>query len=208
MSGIIRCLAPRTEIEVEGFLPNGGAAWESEITSQLNEAMKENDSDLISISAGTHTRNNLGLLGFQVLATLEKWAEGDSAVLVVAAAGNDSSDVPFWPAAFDWVVGVGSLDADGKVSDFSNYGRWVNVYAQGSNLINAFPTGTYVTYEPQTPKDEVRKFKNGLARWSGTSFSTPVVTGAIAAYKTQNNKSTVREAYAEMLQAARCQVEE
>jgi hypothetical protein len=189
VSGIIRCLAPATMIEVEGFLTKGGAAYESEITAQLNEALAENNPDIISISAGTRTRNNLGLLGFQVLATLNKWAEGDSAVLVVAAAGNDGSNVPFWPAAFDWVVSVGSLDADGKVSDFSNYGPWVNVYAQGRNLVNAFPTGRYTTYEPQTPAGIVRNFETGLAQWSGTSFSTPVVTGAIAAYMTRHKVS-------------------
>ncbi len=203
VSGVIKCLAPATTIEVEGFLTHGGAAYESEITAQLNEAMIENNSDLISISAGTHTRKDLGLLGFQVLATLNKWAEADSAVLVVAAAGNDANNKPFWPAAFDWVVGVGSLDADGKVSDFSNYGPWVNVYAHGRNLVNAFPTGSYTTYEPQTPKGVVRKFENGLAQWSGTSFSTPVVTGSIAAYKTRHQKSSVRAAYAEMLKAAK-----
>jgi hypothetical protein len=203
VSGIIKCLAPATTIEVEGFLTHGGAAYESEITAQLNEAMVENNSHLISISAGTHTRNDLGLLGFQVLGTLLKWADADSAVLVVAAAGNDSSNKPFWPAAFDWVVSVGSLDADGKVSDFSNYGPWVDVFAQGRNLVNAFPTGTYTTYEPQTPAGQVRKFTTGLAQWSGTSFSTPVVTGAIAAYKTRNNKTSVRAAYAEMLTAAK-----
>jgi hypothetical protein len=202
VSGVIRCLAPGTEIEVEGFLTKGGAMYESEITAQLNEALIENDPDIISISAGTHTRKDLGLLGFQVLGTLMKWTEGDSAVLVVAAAGNDSTNVPFWPAAFDWVIAVGSLDADGKVSDFSNYGRWVDVYAQGRDLINAFPTGTYTTYEPETPDGIVRKFENGLAKWSGTSFSTPVVTGAIAAHKTREGKATVREAYAEMLTAA------
>ena len=60
---------------------------------------------------------------------------------MVAAAGNDGNDVPFYPAAFDWVVSVGALDGDGKKSDFSNYGKWVDVYAHGRDLVNAFPTG-------------------------------------------------------------------
>ena len=116
-----------------------------------------------------------------MLSTLYKLTDDDDAPLVVAAAGNDSSNTPFYPAAFDWVVAVGSLDADGKRSDFSNYGQWVDVYAQGRNLVNAFPTGTYTTYEPQTPSSGQSANFTGLAQWSGTSFSTPIVTGAIAA---------------------------
>ena len=119
------------------------------------------------------------LLGFTVLAAAHDLPRR-SDVLIVAAAGNDRTDEPFWPAAFPWVVAVGSVDPDRKVSDFSNYGRsWVDIYARGRNLVNAFPKGTYVCHEPPHV-NEVRHF-HGLAQWSGTSFSTPVVTGLIAA---------------------------
>ena len=142
-------MAPATEIEVEGFLTKGGAIYESEIAEELNEALRDKDEpQLISISAGTHTRRNLPLMGFQALADAYRLKERDDGPLVVAAAGNDGNDVPFYPAAFDWVVSVGALDADGKKSDFSNYGKWVDVYAHGRDLVNAFPTGTYTCHEP------------------------------------------------------------
>jgi Subtilase family len=188
VAGVVRCLAPGAYIEIEGVLTKAGAVYESEITKELNEAMSDRDKpDLISISAGTYTRNNLGLIGFEALAAYYELTEGESAVLVVAAAGNDSSDRPFWPAAFPWVVAVGALDADGCVSDFSNVGKWVDVYAHGRDLVNAFPTGTYTCHEPAN-LGEVRSF-TGLAQWSGTSFSTPVVTGLIAAYMSENGVS-------------------
>ena len=62
---------------------------------------------------------------------------------------------------------------------FSNRGPWVDVYAIGRNHVNAYPDGRYVCKE--TPdKDDVRWFTTGMARWSGTSFATPVVAGILA----------------------------
>ena len=205
VAGVVRCMAPATEIEVEGFLTKGGAIYESEIAEELNEALRDKDEpQLISISAGTHTRRNLPLMGFQALADAYRLKDRDDGPLVVAAAGNDGNDVPFYPAAFDWVVSVGALDADGKKSDFSNYGKWVDVYAHGRDLVNAFPTGTYTCHEPAHLGD-VRNF-TGLAQWSGTSFSTPIVTGAIAAYMSEHGVSA-RDARDALLAAAATMVD-
>ena len=187
VAGIIKCLAPATTIEVEGVLTKGGAVLESQIAAELAEAVRDKP-HLVSISAGTYTYQNHPLVSFEALYTNRRLAKGDELPLVVAAAGNDSTNLEFWPAAFPWVVGVGSLDANGKKSKFSNYGRWVDVWAQGSDLVNAFPTGRYTTYEPQTPPGIVRDF-TGLAKWSGTSFATPIVTGAIAAYMSKHKVS-------------------
>lgn len=180
VAGVVRCLAPGTRIEVEGVLTHGGAVFESDIVAQLDEALRDDDHpQLISISAGTHTRRDFALLAFEILAAAHGLDDGEE-TLVIAAAGNDASSDRFWPAAFPWVVSVGSVDPDGAVSDYSNVGTsWVDVYARGRDLVNAFPQGTYTCYEPPH-LGEVREF-DGLARWSGTSFATPVVTGLVAA---------------------------
>ncbi|WP_182378833.1 S8/S53 family peptidase [Nocardioides sp. WS12] len=181
VAGVVRCMAPDARVEVEGVLTHGGAVYESEIVQQLQEAIDDdNHPQIISISAGTHTRGDFAPLGFEMLNGHNKFARRDD-IVIVAAAGNDASSAPFWPAAFDWVVSVGSVDADGKVSDFSNHGKsWVDVYARGRNHVNAFPKGTYKCYEPPNV-GQIRKF-DGLAQWSGTSFSTPLVSGLIAAH--------------------------
>ncbi|MBM7517307.1 S8 family peptidase [Nocardioides nitrophenolicus] len=187
VAGVISCLAPDTRIEVEGVLVHGGAVFESEIVQQLHEAIEDDDRpQVISISAGTHTRGDFALLGFELLGRSHELRERDD-VLIVAAAGNDSSDRPFWPAAFPWVVSVGSVDPDASVSDFSNVGPWVDVYARGRDLVNAFPKGSYTCHEPPHV-GEVRTF-DGLAQWSGTSFATPVVTGLIAARMRETGQS-------------------
>lgn len=200
VAGVISCLAPDTRVEVEGVLTKGGAVFELEIVEQLHQAINDDDHPhIISISAGTHTRDDFTSVAFEVLGTENKLAERED-VLIVAAAGNDSSNKPFWPAAFDWVVSVGSVDPDKKVSDFSNFGKdWVSIYARGRNLVNAFPKGTYTCHEPPNA-GEVRQF-DGLARWSGTSFSTPIVTGLIAA-EMRDNGLTARAAWDVVRQTA------
>lgn len=55
-------------------------------------------------------------------------AEG---VIVVAAAGNDNSSAPFYPAYYPEVVGVGSVNHAGIRSLFSNYGDNISVMAPG-----------------------------------------------------------------------------
>lgn len=201
VAGIIRCLAPATDLEIEGVLKHAGAVYESDIAAELNEAMADLEQGelpkLISISAGTYTRNNAGLLAFELLAQAYRMGLEDDGPLVVAAAGNEDTNRKFYPAAYPWVVGVGALDESLQAASFSNYGRdWVDVWAHGTDLVNAFPVGTYYVKEPGPAKGEQRDF-TGMAQWSGTSFATPVVTGLLAALMSEKDL-TAREAKQEL----------
>ena len=178
IAGVVRCMAPETTIFVEGFAiggVGGGGVLESDLVVQLEESLKH-DPQVINLSAGCRTRLDLPSIALETFYRTR--LRGRDCVLV-AAAGNDSWSAPFWPAAFDWCVGVGSLDRDGRISDFSNYGVSADVYALGRNLVNAFPDGTFVCHE-SPDKGDVRVFSTGMARWSGTSFAAPIVAGLIA----------------------------
>ena len=121
--------------------------------------------------------------------------------MLVAAAGNDRDRAPFWPAAFPWAVSVGALDDTGRRAGYSNYGSWVDVYALGTDVINAYPDGDYYYEEP--PRiGEVTHFDREMALWSGTSFATPLVSGLIAARVSRTGESA-REAADALLRLAR-----
>ena len=178
IAGVVRCVAPETKVFVQGFAIgglHGGGVLESDLVHHLEKAL-DHDPQVINLSAGCRTRMDLPSIALEKFH--RKHLRHRDCVLV-AAAGNDSWAAPFWPAAFDWCVGVGSLDRDGRVSDFSNFGVSADVYALGRNHVNAFPDGTFVCHE-SPDKGDVRVFDTGMARWSGTSFAAPYVAGRIA----------------------------
>jgi hypothetical protein len=185
VAGVVRGVAPETKIHVNGFLTNGGAVTESNILVSLYHAVARTP-DIISMSAGCTTRHNLPPVAFEVL--WEQRLRHAKGTVLVAAAGNNSSRRPFWPAAFEWAVSAGAVTAAGDRAYFSDYGSWVDTYALGVDIINAYPDGRYPYTEP--PRlGEVATFDTGLARWSGTSFSTPMVAGMIAARMSRTGQS-------------------
>lgn len=197
IAGVVRTQAPAARIRVEGFLPTGGAAYESEMVVQLGEAL-EHAPDIISLSAGCPTRGEVPLLSFEVF--WEQRLRHQKGTVLVAAAGNDGHRKPFWPAAFPWAVSVGAIDRDGTRADYSNFGSWVDVYALGTGLVNAYPTGTFFCHEPPNTGEQ-RDF-TGIARWSGTSFSTPLVSGLIAARMSEHGISARKAADQLLVEAA------
>jgi subtilisin family serine protease len=84
-------------------------------------------------------------------------------VVVVAAAGNAHSEgnpTPY-PAAYDGVLGVGAINADGVKEEYSQVGDYVDVVAPGGGIAVAWPDGRYSVQ-------------------SGTSYATPFVAATAA----------------------------
>jgi subtilisin family serine protease len=199
VAGVVRCLAPGAEIIVENVFNIAGSALEADFVPKLNAGFGYG-AEIFHLTVASPTRCNLPLLAF------EAWMESlrqYKGVVCVVAAGNNDSRLPCWPAAFPGMISVGALAADWRSrAYFSNYGGWVDVYAPGQNLINAFATGTYDCHV--APYAGQKRTFSGMAQWSGTSFSTPVVTGLIAARMARCGESG-QEAAAALLARARAE---
>ena len=85
-----------------------------------------------------------------------------SGVICVGSAGNNGSTAVVYPAGLPNVMAVASTDLNDRRSSFSNYGaRYIWVAAPGEGIVTTYPFGSY-------------------AAGSGTSFSTPWVSGTAA----------------------------
>jgi subtilisin family serine protease len=197
VAGVARCMAPAADVIVSNAFSIAGSALEADLVEDLDAAL-DLGVDIFHLSITAPTRNDLPLASFLAWLKLLRQYKG---VVCVVAAGNNGSRLPSWPAAFAEVISVGALGSDWRSrANFSNFGGWVDVYAPGRNLVNAYPTGSYTCYvEPYI--GHVRRFK-GMARWSGTSFSAPVVTGLIAARMSRTGENG-QQAAAALLAAAR-----
>ncbi len=85
--------------------------------------------------------------------------------LVVVAAGNDGliiDDHEFYPANLKSVLTVGATDINDAAASFSNFGKRVDVFAPGANVISIDFPGT-----------------NGYTYSGGTSFSCPYTAGVV-----------------------------
>ena len=99
-------------------------------------------------------------------------------VIVVAAVGNGDRSQPLeYPASTDSVISVASTTAGADKASYSNYNDFVDISAPGDNVASAYPGGSYV-----------------LA--SGTSMSTPIVSGGIALILERQPGASAESVYA------------
>ncbi len=199
VAGVLRAVAPAADVVVSNAFSIAGSQLESDLVMRLEDELRRG-ADIFHLSIAARSRHDLPLIAFeQWLKRLNQYKGS----ICIAPAGNDSSRRPNWPGAFPGVIAVGALGSDwhGRAS-FTNFGGWVDVYAPGRDLVNAFATGTY-TCHVAPYSGQVREFY-GMAKWSGTSFATPIVTGLIAARMSRTGE-TAAQAAAALLTEARAQ---
>jgi subtilisin family serine protease len=173
VTGVLARAAPSARVLVHRLLSADGICDEVQLIEALDAVRRRalaagHRIDLVNLSFGCHTYNDRP----SALVAAAVTGLGRQTVLV-AAAGNEHTDRPFWPAALKNVIAVGALDATGTHrASFSNSGWWVEACAVGQDVRSAFP---------------LPDGRAGYARWSGTSFAAPVLTGTIARVAAQQD---------------------
>ncbi len=99
-----------------------------DILGAIYDAIDVYDCDVINMSLGVPADAS-------TLETAITYAV-DNGAIVVSAVGNDGETTVYYPAGYDNVVGVGSVDEASVVSWFSQYNESVFVTAPGENVIS------------------------------------------------------------------------
>lgn len=161
VAGVIDAIAPSAQLMPIRILDSQGRGNTFVLAYAIEYAVSQG-ANVINLSLGADCRS-------QILHEVitDAVAQG---VVIVAAAGNDASDVPQCPASLSGVISVAAVEETRARAEWSNYGDWVSVAAPGVGITSTFPLG-YNIEITATP---------GYASWSGTSMATPFVSGAAA----------------------------
>ena len=159
-ASIVLQVAPKAKILPLRVLDQDGKGDTDDIIAAIDHAVAMG-ADIINMSLGT-----------------DGWVEGlyrmsayanSQGVYIIASAGNEGKkDSVLAPASYSWksltrgkTLGIGSVDANDYLSDFSNHGNGIAATAPGENVLAAFPD-------------------NQIGTATGTSFAAPQVAGAFA----------------------------
>lgn len=113
------------------------------------------------------------------------------AILVVAAGNDDQDTSKIAPANCGGSIVVGSTNQKGQRSDFSNYGKIVDVSAPGDGIMSTVDLGTTVSTGA------------GYTEYDGTSMAAPQVAGIIALMKSVDPSLTADRAKQVLKQSAK-----
>ncbi len=144
--------APGAEI-VPLKITDGKTVLVSAVVAAIYGAIDDYGCNVLNLSVGI-TRE------YEALREAVDYAE-EKGVTIVAAVGNNGNTGIYYPAAYETVIGVGSVDRDGSHYYRSNSNESVFLTAPGVNVKTAGHLGGYITA-------------------TGTSFAVPSVAAAAA----------------------------
>ena len=153
-AGLVHLVAPTAKILPLKTFGANGIGYASDVVRALYYAA-DHGANVVSMSFSFNPLSSAEMAKAVNYATSQ-------GLTCVAAAGNDGKKISVYPASYPGVIGVASTTNTDTRSSFSNSGQQVVwVAGPGEGVVSAFPFKTY-------------------ASASGTSFSTPLVAGAVA----------------------------
>ena len=146
-------LAPSIELLSIPVLDNNGEGSAFDLAMGIIAAV-DAGANVISMSLGSYATSPLLKAAVDYAAA--------AGVVMVAASGNDGVKQVLYPAAYDNVIAVGAVDANGNIAGFSNTGSEISLAAPGVGINSAWTEGA------------------GVVSFSGTSAAVPCVVGVVA----------------------------
>jgi subtilisin family serine protease len=188
-------VAPSAGIVVGKVLDYNGAGYFSDVVAGIYWAVNGPDGaygtkddfkvDAINISLGTDAPYMYTDSCDTVLpdmTTAIKYAVQKN-IPVIAASGNNGSAGVSIPGCISAATTVGSLDATNVVTAFSGRGNALDITAPGTNIYSTTLGGSY-------------------ASWSGTSMSTPIISGVVALIKSKHPTYTQKKVEGQIFSTA------
>ena len=160
-------MAPNATIYAVRVLDDSGAGTLDDVVNGIIHAV-DKGADVINLSLAS----SFGATSLKE-AIDYAWKKG---VVVVAAAGNNGTFFPSYPAYYSNAIAVAATDSDDTKPYWSNYGSWVDVAAPGVDILSTITDSDY-------------------AELSGTSMAAPHVAGLAALLHAQGRSaSEIRKA--------------
>jgi len=172
VAGLVRQAAPACEISAIKVLDSDGIGTDFAVAEALFRlAEAEVAPHIVNLSLACLAGETITPVAID--AAIDALTQRHPDTLIVAAAGNDGSDAPTWPAANKSVLSVGACDG-ARPASYSNTGYWVDFSLPADGVVSTYVKGM------RRCEDTTIEYVADYASWSGTSFAAPQVSGLLA----------------------------
>jgi subtilisin family serine protease len=152
VAGLVSLVAPQAQLLPVKVLDSDGGGTTYTVAAGIYFAL-DNGARVINMSLSSPVGS--GTISDAVAAA------NTAGCVVIAAAGNDNTSQPAYPAACPTVVAVGATSPTDVRAPFSNYGSYLSLSAPGVGVVSTFPGDQYRSA-------------------SGTSFAAALASGTAA----------------------------
>lgn len=141
----------------------------------------DNDSNDTPVIPASVINMSLGGTTFSSTLCNAVAAARGAGTIVVASAGNSSTDLPFYPAACDGAISVSAVDINKQLASYSNFGSLIDVAAPGGDSGSDSNGDGFPDFILSTAADDSSgNIETLYAFQAGTSMAAPHVAGVIA----------------------------
>ena len=190
IEGVIRRYAPSAEVVHRRVLTSNGRVSDTSLASELADC---GDANIVNLSLGGYTYDNRGAYAFNRVLNQLRRENPDVALDRGGRQRPHRSAV--LPGRDQGGHRGGRLRPENKDkrADYSNFGWWVDVRAQGDHVSTFYDIDAGEPHaDLEAPGGLTLANFDGFASWAGTSFAAPVMAGAVAAKMTTDGLTSAR----------------